>query len=186
MPFIYLTDAGRDLPAPVQERVGTCLEHGLHCLVQTVGVHAVAGVEEFGVRDRDEVVRAAAADQLAGDACLCDTRADQLAETAEQVVVLRRDDAAGLCGVNDGLLVERLDREHIDDADFLAQLIVDALGGFHGKVDHDAGADERTVVALARDERLADLIFRILGIQGACGLAAKADVDRGVVCLLFI
>ena len=57
MPFIYLTDAGRDLPASVQERVGTCLEHGLHCLVQTVGVHAVAGVEEFGVRDRDEVVR---------------------------------------------------------------------------------------------------------------------------------
>ena len=90
MPFIYLTDAGRDLPAPVQERVGTCLEHGLHCLVQTVGVHAVAGVEEFGVRDRDEVVRAAAADQLAGDACLRDARADQLAETAEQVVVLRR------------------------------------------------------------------------------------------------
>ena len=93
MPFIYLTAAGRDLPAAVQERVGTCLEHGLHCLIQTVGVHAVAGVEEFGVRDRDEVVRAAAADQLAGDACLRDARADQLAETAEQVVDLRRDGA---------------------------------------------------------------------------------------------
>ena len=134
MPFIYLTDAGRDLPAPVQERVGTCLEHGLHCLIQTVGVHAVAGVEEFWVRDRDEVVRAAAADQLAGNARLCDTRADQLAKTAEQVVVLRCDDAAGFCGVNNGLLVKRFDREHIDNADLLAQLIVDALGGFHGKV----------------------------------------------------
>ncbi len=104
--------------------------------------------------------------------------ADGLAQTADDAVLLGGDDPAALLGgLEDDLLVQRLDGVDVDDPG------VDALGsqllrGNAGFVDHQAGGDDGNVAALGDLLALADLEVIGLGIvEHRHGQTAEAQVD---------
>ena len=100
------------------------------------------------------------------------------AETTGDEVILRRDDVAGfLCGLDDGVLVERLDRVHIDHADgnaFLGKSVCRR----DGQRDERAGGDDGEVGAVEGGDGLADFVVIVLrGIDGRLCAAGDAEAD---------
>ena len=119
--------------------------------IQTVQLEQVpcgAGAAEL-------VLHAHAADR--SRQLLAQDGADGLAQTADDAVLLGGDDLAALLGgLEDDLLIQRLDGVDVDDPG------VDALGGQllgsqAGLVDHQAGSDDGNVAALGDLLALAQL-----------------------------
>ena len=113
---------------------------------------------------------------------LADNCADSLTQTADDAVLLDRDDAAALAGSRqDDLLVNGLDGRHVDDAD-IQTLTLGQHGGAQRLVGHQAGGDDSNVVTIGQLFALADLEligFRIVENRG--GQTGEAQIDGALI-----
>lgn len=111
---------------------------------------------------------------------LCKRFRDRAAQSADDVVILRRDNRARhFRALAHELRVERLDRRHVDDCRGDA-FIREDIGRLKPARDFDTAGDDRHVRALTQHVPLADLEFMRARVDALRRAAAGAHVDRAI------
>ena len=104
-----------------------------------------------------------------------------VAQTADDAVLLDGDDLAALFSpFGDARSVDGLDGVDVDDGGGDA-LACERFRSHQGLVDHEAGREDRDILALAQDIGLADLKrLDHVALENGGGEACKAHIDRAV------
>ena len=113
-----------------------------------------------------------------GGQLLAEQRADSLAQTADDAVLLDGDDLAALFSpFGDARSVDGLDGVDVDDGGVDA-IACERFGSHQGLVDHQTRCEDRDVLALAKNVGLADLKgLDHVALKNGRGEARKAHVD---------
>ena len=142
----------------------------------------VLGIKVLGFADGAELVGDANLGQDAALAALREDGRDRVAETADDVVFLHRDDTACLdCRFDDGFLVDGLERVHVDDLRADALLFEHIARDVRVTRGH-AARDDGDVASVLELHRLADLevlapLVVLTLVQERLHAAADAEIE---------